>query len=161
MITEQQRKGMMSSLRHDWATPRSLFEMLNREFRFTLDVCAQPDTAVCDEFFCSTALDRDWKPIERGAVWCNPPYGAGIGKWIEKGQRESRHGNTVVMLLPARTDTQWFHAYCLKAEIRFLCGRLSFDNQKRGRAPFPSMLVIFRPANENSSAPKPTPEATA
>lgn len=137
--------GMMSSVRHDWATPRSLFDMLDKEFHFTLDVCADPSNAKCEEFFCSTALTRAWVPIDGGAVWCNPPYGRGIGNWIEKAYRESSHGNPIVCLLPARTDTQWFHDYCLKGEIRFLRGRLSFDDQKtRGRAPFPSMLVIFR-----------------
>jgi phage N-6-adenine-methyltransferase len=138
-------KGMMSSVRQDWATPRTLFEMLSKEFHFTLDVCATAETAVCEEFFFSEALERHWVPVVDGSVWCNPPYGRKIGDWVEKGYRESRGYGTVVMLLPARTDTQWFHDYCLKGEIRFLRGRLSFDDQKRkSRAPFPSMLVIFR-----------------
>lgn len=137
--------GVMSSIRSDWATPRTLFEMLDKEFHFTLDVCADPQTAVCEEFFSQDALTRHWVPLKDGAVWCNPPYGRAIGDWVERGYRETRHYGTVVMLLPARTDTQWFHEYCLKGEIRFLRGRLSFDDQKtRGRAPFPSMIVIFR-----------------
>lgn len=137
--------GMMSSIRHDWATPRALFEMLDREFRFTLDVCADRETATCEEFFSTSALDRAWVPVTDGAVWCNPPYGRDIGRWVEKALREARHACPIVCLLPARTDTQWWHDYCMKGEIRFLRGRLSFDDTKcKGRAPFPSAIVIFR-----------------
>jgi len=144
--------GMMSSLRHDWATPRALFHVLDEEFHFTLDVCATAETAVCEEYFSEGALDRLWVPVNDGAVWCNPPYGRRIGDWVEKAWREScslHRGISIVLLLAARTDTQWFHEYCLKGEIRFLRGRLSFDDQKlRGRAPFPSMIVIFRGTRE-------------
>lgn len=136
----------MSGIRQDWATPWRLFEMLDKEFHFTLDVCADDSNAKCKEYFSRDALDRPWVPLEDGAVWCNPPYGRVIGKWVEKAYRETRQYGTVVMLLPARTDTQWFHEYVLKAgaEIRFLRGRLNFDDTKRAAAPFPSMLVIFR-----------------
>lgn len=138
---------MMSSIRSDWATPRQLFEMLDREFHFTLDVCATAETAVCGECFTTGALERHWVPVKDGAVWCNPPYGRKIGDWVEKAYRESRGYGTIVMLLPARTDTSWYHDYCLKGEIRFLRGRLSFDDKphRQGRCPFPSMIVIFRP----------------
>lgn len=137
--------GMVSTVRMDWATPRTLFEMLDREFHFTLDVCAAEHTATCEEWFGSGALDRPWVPTSPGSVWCNPPYGREIGKWVEKGYREAQtSGSAVVMLLPARTDTQWFHAYCLRAEIRYLRGRLYFDDGKQERAPFPSLIVVFR-----------------
>lgn len=138
-------KGLMSSIRQDWATPRQLFEMLDREFHFTLDVCADPSNAKCEEWF-SDGLTHPWVPLKDGAVWCNPPYGRGIGNWIERAFRETigRKYGTCVLLLPARTDTQWFHEYCLKGEIRFLRGRLNFDDTRRARAPFPSMIVIFR-----------------
>ena len=77
-------------------------------------------------------------------VWCNPPYGREIGKWVEKAYNESLAGVTVVMLLPARTDTKWFHDYIYgKAEIRFVRGRLKFGDSKNS-APFPSMVIIFR-----------------
>lgn len=148
--------GLMSSVRTDWATPRTLFEMLNREFSFTLDVCAAEGTAVCAEWFGSGALDRRWVHLGVGAVWCNPPYGRGIGKWVEKGFREAKTcGGPVVMLLPGRTDTQWFHDYCLKGEIRFLRGRLSFDDRrgKLNRCPFPSMIVIFGQHGLQSAKP--------
>ncbi len=140
------RPGMMSSVRSDWATPRQLFEMLDREFHFTLDVCASEQTATCADWFASGALERPWVPVEDGAVWCNPPYGREVGAWVEKAYREARsHFTTVVMLLPARTDTAWFHNYCLKGEIRFLRGRLTFDDRPttRGRCPFPSIIVVF------------------
>ena len=138
--------GLMSSLRGDWATPRILFEVLDREFHFGLDVCAGPEIATCVEWFGAGALERSWIPTAGGAVWCNPPYGREIGRWIQKGYQTAREaGQTVVMLLPARTDTQWFHAYCLRGEIRFLRGRLHFDDLKANAAPFPSMIVVFRP----------------
>jgi len=134
--------GMLSSKRKDWATPRQLFDMLHREFEFQLDVCATADTATCPLFFADHALDREWAP---GPVWCNPPYGRDIWKWIRKGFNEAKRGAIVVMLLPARTDTSWWHDFCMKGEIRFLRGRLSFDDNRAGRCPFPSAVVIFRP----------------
>lgn len=138
--------GVMSSIRMDWATPWRIVEMLKREFPFNLDACATAETAICANFFSheDDALSRYWN----GVVWCNPPYGREIGKWVEKAWRESGHGNTVVCLLPARTDTQWWHAYCMRGEIRFLRGRLNFDDTRRARAPFPSAIVIFRRAPE-------------
>ena len=142
-------KGMFSSIRSDWATPRQLFEMLHQEFNFTLDVCATRDNLPVEdiEYFdyrITDALSRQWMPLINGSVWCNPPYGRKVGFWIEKAYREAKElGVTVVMLLPARTDTSWWHDYCMKGEIRFLRGRLSFDEKKRGRAPFPSAIVIF------------------
>jgi len=140
--------GMTSSVRLDWATPRQLYRVLDGEFHFTLDVCATHETATCEEWFGASGLDHPWVPVREGAVWCNPPYGSAIGKWIEKAHRDSLlYHQTVVMLLPARTDTQWFHAYCLRGEIRFLRGRLYFDDGN-GRAPFPSMIVIFGKRDE-------------
>ena len=144
--------GMKSSIRTDWATPRSIFEMLDREFHFDLDACATEATATLPRNFVSMALDQAWEH----RVWCNPPYGRTLGRWVEKAYRESRLGSLVVMLLPARTDTQWFHDYCLRGEIRFLRGRLEFDDAKRGRdgracrCPFPSMVVVFRPITASS-----------
>lgn len=155
-MTSSQRLGMMSSIRLDWATPRRLFEVLDREFSFDLDACANsPAIAKCDRFFGPDEDSLSERCVWRRRVWVNPPYGNGIGDWVEKGFRSAKLGpkqltETVVMLLPARTDTQWFHEYCLKGEIRFLRGRLSFDDGK-GRAPFPSMLVIFRPSVHGAS----------
>lgn len=148
--------GMMSSLRTDWRTPRRLFEMLNREFHFSLDLCATPDNTLAPHWIepDEDSLSKEWWSLSNGeAWWCNPPYGRGLGDWIEKAYRTSRTADspTIVMLLPARTDTKWFHNYCLKGEIRFLRGRLHFDDGG-GRAPFPSMIVVFRP----SAQEKPT-----
>lgn len=130
---------LFSSKKEDWGTPQELFDYLNDEFHFTLDVCANSENAKCRRFYSKEddGLRQEWN----GVCWCNPPYGRNVGKWVEKAYKS---GCTTVMLLPARTDTQWFHKYIYnKAEIRFLCGRLKFGDSKNS-APFPSMIVIFR-----------------
>ena len=135
--------GMFSSKTDLWATPQDLFDKLNEEFHFTLDVCALPENAKCERYYTPEidGLSQKWD----GVCWCNPPYGRAIGKWIEKASKAREEGATVVMLLPARTDTRWFHDYVYKdyAEIRFIKGRLKFGGAKNA-APFPSMIVIFR-----------------
>lgn len=131
---------LFSSKSEMWETPQELFDNLNAEFHFTVDVCATKDNAKCEKFFTpeTDGLKQEWT----GVCWCNPPYGRGIVKWMKKAY-ESRA--TVVCLVPARTDTKWFHDFVLgKAEIRFIRGRLKFGNSKNS-APFPSMLVIYRP----------------
>ena len=137
-------KELMFSSKTDlWETPQDLFDKLNNEFHFTLDVCATPENAKCDSFYTKEqdGLSQPWK----GVVWCNPPYGKQIGSWVRRGFFASISGNTVVMLLPARTDTRWFHEYIYgKAEIRFIRGRLKFGGSKNS-APFPSMVVVFMP----------------
>ena len=140
---------MFSSGEEKWGTPRWLFNELNLEFRFTLDVCATKESAKCDRFFSpeQNGLDQQWE----GMCWMNPPYGKGIAKWMRKAWEESQNGATIICLVPARTDTAWFHDWVLgKAEIRFLRGRLEFagfggTGASRGAAPFASMLAIFRP----------------
>ena len=134
--------GMMSSNTPEWATPQSFFDELNREFSFTLDPCSTHENAKCEKHFTKEedVLSKDWGG---GSVFCNPPYGRELPKWVKKCYDESRHA-TVVMLIPARTDTSYFHDYIYhKAEIRFVRGRLKFNDGKLG-APFPSMVVIFR-----------------
>lgn len=134
---------IFSSKRADWATPQALFDELNREFGFTLDVAADDTNAKCARYY--TQVDDGLLSPWSGVVWCNPPYGPCVGDWVEKAYREAGRGVTSVLLLPARTDTAWFHAYVLnKADIRFVRGRLKFSDG-RGSAPFPSMIVIFRP----------------
>ena len=137
-------KELMFSSKTDlWETPQDLFDKLNNEFHFTLDVCATPENAKCDSFYTKEqdGLKQPWE----GVVWCNPPYGKQIGSWVRRGFFASLSGNTVVMLLPARTDTRWFHEYIYgKAEIRFIRGRLKFGESKNS-APFPSMVVVFMP----------------
>ena len=150
--------GVMSSVRQDWCTPRTVFQMLDREFHFDLDACAgSAEVATCDRYFAPKDDSLAERCCWRRRVWVNPPYGRGLGDWVEKAYRSAALGSKqltecVVMLLPARTDTQWFHDYCLKAEIRFLRGRLNFDDLKPSRAPFPSMVVIFR-AFESEDVP--------
>lgn len=133
---------MFSSKTDMWATPQAFFDQLNEEFHFTVDVCAIPENAKCEKFFTPeiNGLKQEWE----GVCWCNPPYGREIGKWVEKAYIASTFGATVVMLLPARTDTKWFHEYIYnKSEIRFVKGRLKFGNSKTA-ASFPSMVVIFK-----------------
>ena len=134
---------MFSSKTDMWATPQDLFNELNAEFGFDVDVCALPENAKCKCYFTPEmdGLKQDWT----GCCWCNPPYGREIGKWVEKAYNSVHYGtaNRVVMLLPARTDTRWFHTYIYgEAEIRFIKGRLKFGNAQNS-APFPSMIVVF------------------
>lgn len=124
----------------EWETPQNLFDELNRVYHFTLDPCATPHNAKCAHFFTreQDGLSQTWD----GVVFLNPPYGRAIGKWMQKAYESSLKGTTVVCLVPARTDTRWFHTYCLQGSITFLRGRLKFGNA-RSSAPFPSMLVVF------------------
>ena len=135
---------MLSSKDMDWETPQELFDSLNEEFHFTLDPCATEKTAKCKRFYTKEddGLTKDWTDE---IVFCNPPYGTEISKWVKKCSEERA---LVVMLIPARTDTRYFHNYIYKkqgVEIRFIKGRLKFGGQQRGSgsAPFPSMIVIF------------------
>lgn len=131
-----------SSKKHDWPTPPEVFDPLNEEFRFTIDVCATPENAKCSRYFTEEddGLSRPWG----GEVcWMNPPYGRAISQWMKKAKEESEAGATVVCLVPARTDTRWWHDYAAHGEIRFLKGRVRFLGG-RYKAPFPSAIVIFR-----------------
>lgn len=139
--------GLFSSRTDLWATPQYFFDELDREFHFTLDLCALPENAKCEKFYTPVddGLSQDWSG---NVVFCNPPYGNAISSWVRKCYEESRKPNTtVVMLIPARTDTSYFHDYIYhKAEIRFVRGRLKFvgGGVVNNPAPFPSMVVIFR-----------------
>ena len=135
---------MFSSKTDEWETPKEFFDKLNEEFNFTLDPCATPGNAKCKKYYTvkEDGLKQDW---QGETVFCNPPYGKAIKNWVKKCYEESRKPNTtVVMLIPARTDTTYFHEYIYKKakEIRFVKGRLKFGNSKNG-APFPSMVVVF------------------
>lgn len=134
---------LFSSKTDNWATPPEVFKDLDNEFKFTLDPCASKENHKCDKYFTKeeNGLLQDWGGQR---VYCNPPYGRSVGDWVEKAAKESRKENTtVVMLLPARTDTKWFHKYIYgRATIRFIRGRLKFGGSKNS-APFPSMIVIF------------------
>lgn len=134
---------MWSSKTGEWETPQDLFDELEEQFHFTLDVCAtHENTKVTDQYFTKLedGLKQDWGG---NICWMNPPYGRGIDKWIKKAYYASQKpGTAVVCLLPARTDTKWFHRHCAKGTIWFLEGRLKFGGSKNS-APFPSMIVIF------------------
>lgn len=136
-------KHLWSSASGEWETPQDLFDELDKEFGFRLDPCATDGNTKCPVYFTvkDDGLGQPWRP---SPVFVNPPYGREIAKWVQKGFEEAQQGAVVVMLLPARTDTRWFHDYCMKAkEIRFLKGRLKFGGAKNS-APFPSMIVIFQ-----------------
>ena len=118
----------------DWQTPDAVYEKLDKEFHFDHDPCPANWDGKVD------GLTSDWGQSN----FVNPPYGRELTKWIEKGYNESREGKTVVFLIPSRTDTKWWHDYCMKAdEIRFIKGRLRFKGA-RDNAPFPSAIIIFR-----------------
>lgn len=126
-----------------WATPQWLFDALNKEFGFTLDVCETKDNAKCEKYLTEedNALLTDWGD---NVCWMNPPYGSEIGKFMAKANNAAGMGATVVCLVPSRTDTEWWHKHAMKHEIRFLRGRLKFG-EATDAAPFPSALVVMRP----------------
>ncbi len=144
-----------SSKTDEWATPEDVFAALDQEFNLNLDVCANELNAKKSEYFTKPfgrifdaktlkplkpedGLAQSWKGKR---CWMNPPYSE-ISKWVEKAATGGAH--TVVALLPARTDTRWFHQFIHgKAEVRFIKGRLKFGGSKNS-APFPSMVVIFK-----------------
>ena len=126
----------------DWATPKELSQGLHDEFSFSVDVCAHEGNAKLPRYWSTEddGLAQDWA----GEVcWMNPPYGRAIGKWMRKAHEESQRGATVVCLVPARTDTAWWHDYAMKGEIRFMRGRVKFEGAQHS-APFPSAVVVFK-----------------
>src|ERR1700730_1863734 len=141
--------ALLTSRSAEWTTPQDFFEALNKQFHFTLDPCATPENAKCTRYFTkgNDGLAQPWT----GRVFMNPPYGREVGKWVKKAYEESQHNaELVVCLLPARTDTRWWHDYCLKCEIQFVKGRLKFGDAKNA-APFPSVIVCFRKASVRHS----------
>ncbi len=132
-----------SSRTDEWSTPDDLFESLHREFGFTLDPCCTHGNAKCPRHYTKEddGLLQNWG---NEVVFMNPPYGREIVRWIRKAYESSLEGATVVCLVPARTDTLWWHRFATKGEIRFLKGRLRFGGSKNS-APFPSAIIVFRP----------------
>lgn len=135
-----QFKTKFESAKQDWGTPKEIFDPLNNEFHFTLDVCATKDNTKCTNFFSSSdnGLEQEWY----GICWMNPPFGT-QGRWVKKAYEESLKGTTVVCLLPSRTNTNWWHDYVMKGEVRFIRGRPKFVGAKHG-LPQPLSVVIFR-----------------
>jgi phage N-6-adenine-methyltransferase len=143
----------------EWSTPPEFFDQVNAQFGFTLDACATPENPRCEHFYTrqQDGLAQRWQ----GRVWCNPPYGAGVGRRLEKAWQSVSSGEAevVVCLVPARTDTAWGHDWATRAEIEFLRGRLRFGG-KDSSAPFPSALLVFRNAqNRYETQPRPSLEA--
>lgn len=134
---------VFSSVKSEWETPQPLFDKLNEQYHFTLDACATQKNAKCARYFTQEddALQQEWT----GRIFMNPPYGKGqTARWVKKAYESSLQGAFVVCLIPARTDTPWWHDYCLKGEIIFIRGRLRFSGTRQP-APFPSVLVVFHP----------------
>jgi len=144
--------ALLTSNHNEWETPQELYDALNAEFGFELDPCATHENAKCKLYYTKAedGLSKPWHKVA-GTVFMNPPYGREIGRWIKKAFEESLKGSTVVCLIPARTDTSYWHDYCMKGEIRFIRGRLKFKGlNSKGEyvidqlATFPSAIVIFR-----------------
>ncbi|MGR2662447.1 DNA N-6-adenine-methyltransferase [Chromobacterium haemolyticum] len=128
---------------YEWPTPQALFDQLNAEFGFTIDVCATAKNAKCTKFYTQVddGLAQNWAGE---VVWMNPPFGHEIKLWMAKAYRSSLDGALVVCLVPARTDTRWWHRVVMKAsEVRVLDKRLRFDGGNH-KAPFPAVVVVFK-----------------
>ena len=142
-------KALFSSDKNFWETPQKLFDELDAEFHFTLDAAASDSNHKCARYFTQNddGLRQNWGGE---TVFCNPPYGRNIAAWVIKCWQEAKQpGTIVVMLIPARTDTRYFHdfIYHQATEIRFIKGRLKFGGQNNP-APFPSMVVVFKGYNK-------------
>ena len=141
---------MFSSKTGECETPQDLFDFLNGLFRFTLDAAATAENAKCERYY--TKEDDALVQVWDGRVWCNPPYGREIGRFVEKGMNSAldKDAENVVMLLPSRTDTRWWHEHVqgIASEVRFVKGRLKFEGGKHS-APFPSAVIIYRPGESN------------
>ncbi len=136
---------MFTNKRTDWETPKDFYEKLNAEFHFTLDPASTDENAKCEKHYTEEqdGLAQDWTGE---TIYCNPPYGKAMDKWVKKCCEHAKSGGgTAVMLLPARTDTKLFHNVILPnaTEIRFVKGRIKFVGSNSG-APFPSMIVVFK-----------------
>lgn len=127
----------------EWDTPQEVFDALNAEFDFELDPCAKQGHGKCASFDMNeNGMMKRWAPRR---VFMNPPYGPELTMWMRKAYEESQNGAVVVCLVPARTDTKWWHDYAMQGEIRFIRGRLKFGGSKNS-APFPSAVVVLRPS---------------
>lgn len=133
-----------------WSTPQAFFDKYNDIYSFNTDVCASAENAKCKRFFTEAddGLTQEWT----GVCWMNPPYGREIIHWMKKAYESSLQGATVVCLVPARTDTKWWHEYAMKGEIEFIRGRLKFGDAKNS-APFPSAVVVFHGSKNHYTRP--------
>lgn len=138
------RGAAYSSATDDWATPPHVFAALDRDFGFELDVCASASNAKCSRYFTreDDGLAQEWV----GVVWCNPPYGRGIGDWLTKAADSADAGATVVCLIPAKTETLWWHEQVMAraSEVKLVKGRIAFGDGT-GSSTFGSAVVVYRP----------------
>lgn len=136
-------RALFTSNSDEYSTPQELYKALDAEFHFNLDPCSTDENCKCTRHFTveNDGLSQNWGGYR---AFCNPPYSE-IAKWVKKAHDEGCKDNTlVVLLIPSRTDTKYFHDYIYqRSEIRFIKGRLKFGNSTN-TAPFPSMVVIFR-----------------
>jgi phage N-6-adenine-methyltransferase len=148
-VSVNQHDVHFSTASNEWGTPRALFDQLDEEFGpFELNAAASAENTKCERHFSiqDNALIKEWE----GRVWCNPPYGKEIGRFVAKARGEVRHGRAslVVLLIPARTDTNWWHDHIIADAdiVRFLRGRVAFEGVSKvgHNAPFPSAIVVFR-----------------
>lgn len=141
-------RALLSSKKTDYCTPQDFFARLDEQFHFTLDAAAADENAKCSVYYTpeTDGLNSPWD-ITQGAVFCNPPYRRKIGEWVRKAYEEPQKGITIVLLIPARTDTSYFHRYIYGvAEVHFVRGRLHFTDENGNSyppAPFPSMVVVY------------------
>jgi phage N-6-adenine-methyltransferase len=151
MVAYRRRKHQpvhFSSRTSEWPTPQDFFDRLNAVYGFDLDPCATAENAKCPRFF--TKAEDGLAQVWKGRVFCNPPYGREISRWMQKAmEAAATTADLVVCLVPARVDTQWWHTYAVRGEIEYLKGRLKFGGAKSG-APFPSALVVFRNATADA-----------
>lgn len=153
MSSKEDMKVHYSSKSNEWDTPQGFYNRLNEHYNFTLDPCATDYSAKCEKYYTEKddGLSKSWAGE---TVFMNPPYGREIGKWLKKAHDETKNnkGTTVVCLIPSRTDTKYWHQYCMQAhELYFVKGRLKFGNKqadtssgKNNPAPFPSVVVVFK-----------------
>lgn len=129
-----------SSRFDEWTTPKELFRSLDSVYNFETDLCATHENALCSRYYTKEqdGLAQEWT----GVCWMNPPYGRQVGKWMRKAYESARRGATVVCLVPARTDTAWWHDYAAKGKVTFIRGRLRFGGSNNN-APFPSAIIVF------------------
>lgn len=153
-VSSSPRGYMPASKTVNWATPDALYRPLHRVFHFTLDAAASDENAKCKVYFTASdnGLAKDWGTH---TVWLNPPYGRVIRDWMEKALHASRRGATVVMLVPARTDTFWFHEVAMRhaSKVIFIRGRLKFGGSQHP-APFPCIIVVLRPTGSRKTGPR-------
>ena len=133
---------MFSQATDVWGTPQWLFDALDKEFGFTLDPCSDGTNAKCKKFYSihDSGMLKDWGTE---TVFMNPPYSQ-CEDWMRKAYGSAQEGATVVCLVPSRTDTEWWHRFAMKGEVRLLKGRLKFGDAVNS-APFPSAVIVFRP----------------